>query len=412
MERGSEIAQKACLLEGITQLLSITPGDFAVILHSDPDCANLVIRDFRAQDPTRFYCTNLEERHVVGGTSRGRLERALVEVTRERSPRAVFVVGSCVSSMLADDIGAICDAAGAGLDTRLVPIESEALRLYGQAEILDLVTGLMVELSDTGSRRRDDAVNLLGYPGGDKEARRVLGSVGIEVNAAPWFGSPAREWASLDAAALNVISDARLFGRLASIMRERHGIPSLEVEPPFGLAATEAFYSRVAERFGREGEIGEVLREPGQRARDAIASGRSGLEGLVLAYHVGGRKAFELDTVVREGLGLVTAFREMGFAVELLFQGAVEREARERIQGVLEGYGLDVPFHPVEDRVSVTARIRERGHDAIYCSDSLREEVAATGAGLIPIGTMKPGFDGVVENVRRLRALLEGRVGE
>ena len=81
----AEIAQKGCLLEGVTHLISITPADLAVLLHSDPDCANLVLSDSRAVDPTRFFCTNIEERDVIGGTSSARLEEAIRWVVKETS---------------------------------------------------------------------------------------------------------------------------------------------------------------------------------------------------------------------------------------------------------------------------------------------------------------------------------------
>jgi len=396
----TEIAQKGCLLEGVTHLVSITPADLAVILHSDPDCANLVLSDARAADPTRFFCTNLEERDVLAGTSSKRLEEAIRWVADTTAPPAIIVVGSCASSMLADDIDAICERVGHEISPRLVPMPSQAFRLYGQAEILDRMTGLMAGAASPGSPRSEPSVNLLGYPGDGGEAREVLSTMGIAVNASPWFGPGAGSWEELGNAALNVVSDVRLFQRLVDSM----DIPFIEAPPPFGLAAAERFHAGIASHFGREASLPQSR----DRAAAALEKARSALEGKRLACHIGGRKDFALETVVREGLFVVEPLREMGLVVELLFQGAVERQARERIASSLEAFGVDAPFHPVKDRVSLTSVLTSNGYDAVHCSDSLREEVRAASIPHISLGSMKPGFRGVVENVDLVLGALSG----
>ncbi len=394
------IAQKVCLLEGVTHLVSITPADLAVILHSDPDCANLVVSDGRAADPTRFFCTNVEERDVLSGSGAARLEEAIRWVASTRSPPVILVVGSCVASLLADDIEAICERVGRDVAPRLVPMPMQAFRLYEQAEILDHMTALMAAAAAPGSPRPEPSVNLLGYPGDLAEVREVLSSVGIEVNASPWFGPGAGGWDELGNAALNVVSDLRLFRRLVDAM----DIPFIEAPPPYGLAATDRFLSSIAAHFGREA--------PRPESRDAacaaLEKARASLEGRTIACHVGGRKDFELETLVLDGLHVVEPLREAGPGVELLFQGAGEQEALDAIASLLEERGLDAPFHAVRDRVSLTQVLRAHGYDAVHCSDSLHEEVRAASIPLIASGTLAPGYLGVVENASLLLRTLAG----
>ena len=98
----------------------------------------------------------------------------------------------------------------------------------------------------------------------------------------------------------------------------------------------------------------------------------------------------------------------MGLAVDLLFQGGTEQAARERIASSLEAFGVDAPFHPVKDRVSLTSVLEKNGYDAVHCSASLREEVRAASIPLVSLGAMKPGFEGVVENVELVLGALSG----
>ena len=128
-----------------------------------------------------------------------------------------------------------------------------------------------------------------------------------------------------------------------------------------------------------------------------------------LAYHVGARKSFDLETSVREGLLFAELFPEMGFDAELLFQGPVEEAHKKKLAALLAFYGIRLPFVPVRDRPAVTDVLGERRYDLIYGCDSLRDEVAAAGIPLVPFGAMLPGFAGLVRDIRTLEKILEAR---
>jgi nitrogenase molybdenum-iron protein alpha/beta subunit len=401
-----EVAQKACLLEGLTQLLAVTPGEFAVVLHSDPDCANLVWRDFRAVDPTRFTCTNLTEPEVLAGTSAGVLEEAIREAASSRDRSCVIVIGSCVSSMLADDVERIAASVASDLPIPVVPIDAHAFRLHGQARILDLYSWLMWRMGERGSRARERGVNLLGFEDDGGESARLLGRMGVDVAAAPAVGDAPEAWGALADGALNVTTDERLFARLIGQMREQRGVSNVQVAPPFGLGPSSAFYETIVERFHLGDEARRAVHDAAAPAAAALEKARRRLAGTRLGFHVAGRKDFSLPVVVREGLSTVDMLLEMGFEVHLLFQGAVEGRARERVDAMLARAGVDLPVTGLPDRVSLGRAVRELGLDAVHCSASLREEVARAGVVLIPLGVLRPGFGGLAASVERLLSSL------
>lgn len=399
-----EVAQKACLLEGLTQLLAVTPGDFAVVLHSDPDCANLVWRDFRAVDPTRFFCTNLTENEVISGSTRPVLEEAIRHVAARGRASTIFVIGSCVSSLLAEDIRDVTDQLSGEVSPGLVGVHTEAFRLYGQAHILDRYTHAMWSMARGTGRRGERSVNLLGFPPARLWAD-PLARMGVTVNAAPTVGDPPGVWGSLGTAAVNVTTDRRLFSRIADEMESDLGIPCVEVAPPYGVQATRTVHEVVARQLGLGPEVMKSVADASAPADVALQEASSLLRGTRLGYHLAGRKDFSLDVVVREGLSVVGMFMELGMDVHLLMQGSTEGRAGERVQRMLAGYGLDLPLRSVPDRVSVTRAIEELRLDAIHCSASLHEEVSRAGVPLIPLGSMQPGFQGLVHNAARLMEL-------
>lgn len=403
----TELAQKCCLLEGFTQFLSFMPGDFAVVLHSEPDCANLVYRDSRVADPSRFLCTNLSEADAIAGLGRERLLGAIREGASLRA-RTIFVLGGCVASLIGDDVEEIGRAAGLGAGVRVVALNAPAFRMFGQAEIIDVFTGLLAGGAPSVARQHD-SVNLVGFPDDGGETSTFLRRAGVRVNSWPGPGTAIEEWLRLPAGALTVVPELRVFGRLAAVLRDQHGGGVIEVPPPVGVGATAAFHRAIGGRFGKAALIEKVLKRGMAVADRAVTEFRHVNRGRRLAYHVGGRKDFSFDTVTWEGLAWVPMFRELGFEMVLFFQGAVEERARRRVAGMLASYGIDLPFRMLRDRISLTAALRDEGLSAVYCSDSFREEARAAGAALIPAGSLRPGFSGAVAAAAGLGAILGPR---
>jgi len=406
----SELAQKCCLLEGFTQFLSFMPGNFAVVLHSEPDCANLVHRDSRAVDPSRFLCTNMSEADAIAGRGRARLVAAIREAA-SLGAHTIFVLGGCVASLVADEVEEIAGAARVPGCVRVVALNAPAFRMYGQAEIIGLFTGLLAAGAPRAARRRN-SVNLVGFPDDGGEAAALLGRAGIRINSWPGPASAIEEWSRIPAAALTVVPELRVFGRMAAVLSEQHNVDVIEVAPPVGVGPTAAFHRAVAGRFGRAAAIEKAQKKGMDSAREAVAAFRRAHRGRRLAYHVGGRKDFSFDTVTWEGLAWVPLFLELGFELVLFFQGAVEESARRRVAGMLADCGIDLPFRLLRDRISLAAALRDEGIRAVYCSDTFREEVAAAGAALIPAGSLRPGFAGAAAAAAGLDVILAKTASE
>jgi hypothetical protein len=424
------------MLEGMTQLLGEVPGVFLVVLHADPDCANLVLRPSHAPDPTRFYCTNLREQDLILGSAAQRLDR-LVRGLSTRHPEAtIFLLGSCVSSLIGDEVSAAARRLQPEVTARLIPVPMRAFSLSGQSEILERFTRELGRLAPPLVEPEPRGINLIGFPpdGGDSAA--LLGERGIPVNVQLPLTAPLQRWRELGRGSLNVVSDARLFARLLAHLQAQHSIPWIEAPAPWGLAATDAFCQAITEAWPAGGDPADPRRETGAHSADdrSRAAGSRGqpeddedrkgavpdrdrleaslqalrrrTEGRRLVYHVGARKDFSAHTVVREGLAPLSLFEELDFEIELLFQGAPEGPARRRVAEVLDHLDVSHPFDMAPDRVSLTRLLRQRRPDLFYGSDSLHEEVERAAVPHLPIGALRPGPRGCLASWERIAALL------
>ncbi|MBI5526840.1 MAG: hypothetical protein HY897_10950 [Deltaproteobacteria bacterium] len=404
--RPADLSQKCCALEGFTRLLSFMPGNFAVVLHSEPDCANLVFHDSRVADPSRFFCTNLKENDAIAGRGRGRLAAAVREAAARRRPDMIFVIGGCVASLASDDVDEIARTVDLPRGIRVVAVDGGAFRMYGQGAIVDWFAGEMIGAAPSSRRKKARSTNLVGFAPDGGETMRILGRVGLAVSAWPRLDSPQEAWAGLPNAALNVVSDVGLFSRLVEALETRHRVPSVEIAPPFGVEKAARLYSGIGGFFGLGAEMRAAFREERLRAGRRVSAFRRRHPRRKLAYHVGGRKDFELHTMVRGGLAFVSLFEELGFSVEVLFQGPVEEEHRRRIAALLDHHGVDAPFDCLPDRISLTRTLRCGGHSLVYCSDSLAEEAGAASVPIVPVGRLAPGFAGAEANVSLIEGLM------
>lgn len=397
---GVDLSQPGCLIEGMCRVLSFVEGNFAVILHSELDCANMIFRDGRAVDPRRFFCTNLSERDLLEKGGAEKLRRALVEVTEYLNPRLIFVLGGCLASLAGEEVGAICS--DMKLKAKIVTLSGAAFGKVGQGELLDTFCRLMIEKLRPPKKASTKRLVLLGYPRDDAESQKILKRAGIEVFALGPY-SPLYRWEDLEKVKLVALSDGLIFSRTAQGLRQA-GWQVVEIPPPIGLRRCEEFYRKLLEFSDTEQKAAEFSRAEKSEAHQA----QEPLKGrrLRLAYHLGSRKDYQLEDLVGGGLLELEFFEELGWEVELFFQGAVEEERRREIEKFLRAYGKLRPFTCLPDRLSLARVLREKGIFWVYCNESLREQARAAGAGVIPQGTIRPGFSGVVESCRRLEILV------
>ncbi|MBI5503060.1 MAG: hypothetical protein HY907_22635 [Deltaproteobacteria bacterium] len=288
------------------------------MLHSEPDCANLVLRDGRAIDPGRFFCSNLVEADAIGGRSRARLAAAVRAAVDRRRPAAVFVIGGCVAGLVADDVARLAESLRLPRGVRVVALDGGAFSGHGQAEVIDRFTGILAEAAPRRARRVARSIGLVGYPPDGGEAAAILRRAGLGIRAWPQLDSPREEWNALPAAAVIAVGDGRLFGRLAGIVAARHGVPVLELgarpvlagQLDRSLGGAAAFRGALG-AAGHEAEGCAVLEDRSARELESACAG--------LREGVPGREGRPFDVRIAPDLWLPAAATDGIARVELGF---------------------------------------------------------------------------------------------
>jgi nitrogenase molybdenum-iron protein alpha/beta subunit len=404
------LQQPSCSLVGLAGCLVQTGGDFAVVVHGPVDCANTFPRHvplvhFGRQgagrlSSHRFFSSNLSESDVTLGRSEQALTRCLESVVAALRPRVVFVLGTCLSDVIGDDIKKVAARAAKKTGTRVVALAAGGLHMDRQQDISDLFEGLMLAAAPRKKRKPRGSVVLAGLslePAEEQELGRVLDAAGLRLASVLREFSTLEDWHAAAGARFAAVMEAGAHPSMVSVLEKKHGTTCLDVPAPFGIRGTHAFYHALLEGTGRRGRAARVLGEMMKTARQAVRQARQRLEGKRVAYETGSALGFRPGQHAQEGLAHGAVFEELGMAVELLVQGPDSPGQRRTIESLLARQGRPWPYRIFQDPGMLTRTLEGRC-DLAYCSDGRMEQVLAAGCAFLALGSLRPLFSGMARN--------------
>ncbi|WP_369822537.1 ferredoxin:protochlorophyllide reductase (ATP-dependent) subunit B [Prosthecochloris sp. HL-130-GSB] len=201
------------------------------MLERTPDFPGLSISVVRGQDLAR---------------GESRLPATLQQVEEHYHPDMIVVAPSCSTALLQEDLGQLSRHSGVDPEKILV-YDVNPFRVQEHEAAEGLFTELVRKAAQPQSLSEKPSVNLLGFTSlgfhlrSDLTSlRRILKTLGIEVNVvAPW-GAGMDDLAKLPAAWVNVVPYREIGHGAAQYLREKFGMPLLS-GAPFGVNPTLAW---------------------------------------------------------------------------------------------------------------------------------------------------------------------------
>lgn len=208
--------------------------------------------------------TNLTEKDIVYGGEE-KLKESIREVDKRYKPRSIFVMTSCASGVMGDDIEGAVKAVQPEIKGTIVPIRCEGFRSQISQTAFDAVWHAIVKyLVKEPKTKQKDLINLVApfsVTWADRqEIRRLLGKMGLQVNIVPDF-STTEQFETLSEAVVSVTTCTSYGEYLLKALKEKYDIPYIENPLPLGIANTEAWLRKIAEYTGKEKEAEELIKE-------------------------------------------------------------------------------------------------------------------------------------------------------
>lgn len=253
-----------------------TIRDGVMIVHAPVGCSSLATgyRELYRQIPVElgrpanldfhWLTTNLTEKDVVFGGAE-KLKTAIREAEARYAPKSIFILTSCASGVIGDDIEGAVNEVQPEIKARIVPIHCEGHRSRVIQTTYDaLWHGILKYLVKKPEKKQEDLVNLpsmLSYTWQDRiYLTRLLEKMGLRVNFIPEFCTT-EQLETLSEAAVTAPLCPTFSDYLARGLEQEFGVPYFTYPPPSGFAHTDEWLRIIAEYTGKQDIVEKVIAE-------------------------------------------------------------------------------------------------------------------------------------------------------
>ena len=265
-----------CLLNFYLTVRVATIRDAVMIVHAPVGCSSpsLLYREvFRRIPPHlgrpekldfHWLTTNISEKDVVFGGG-DKLRKSIREAQERYNPRAIFILASCTSGIIGEDIEGVVGELQPEISATIVPIHCEGIRSRIIQTGYDAFWhGVLKYLVKPPKKKQHDLVNvasMLSYTWQDRiEIARLLGKIGLRVNFIPEFAT-VEQFEILSEAALTAPLCPTYTDYLSKGLEQEYGVPYFLYPSPVGIANTDEWLRTVARYTGKEKEAERVIAE-------------------------------------------------------------------------------------------------------------------------------------------------------
>jgi len=255
--------------------------------------------------------------------------------------KAIFIVTTCASGIIGDDVSGVADEAEAELGVPIVPIFCEGFRSKIWTSGFDAgYHGIARKLIKPPVNKQPDLVNIVNFWGADIFTE-LFGRLGLRPNYLTPYSTVDQIAHSSEAVATIQIC-ATLGSYYGAALEQLYGVPEIKVSAPYGIAQTDRWFRELGRMTGKEKEVEVLLAEEAERYLPRIAELRERLKGKKAHVTAGASHGHALIAILRE-LGLEVKGASIFHHDPLYDNGAISADA---LQNTVQDYG-EVPRYSV-----------------------------------------------------------------
>jgi nitrogenase molybdenum-iron protein alpha chain len=282
-----------CLLNFYLTTRVATIKDSAMILHGPVGCSapaaiyREVFRrlwtNLRRKPDWDFHwlTTNIGERDVIYGAA-DKLRYAIREAERRHSPKAIFILTSCASGIIGEDVEGVISELQPNTAATLVPIHCEGIRSRIIQTGYDAFWhGILKYLVKPPEKKQEDLINvasMLSYTWQDRqEITRLLKKLDLRPNFVPEFASVG-DFEALSEAALTAPVCPTYTDYLSRGLEQEFGVPYFLYPSPIGIANTDEWLRTIGRHLKIEDKVEKLIAEERAIWDPKMAAIREGFE--------------------------------------------------------------------------------------------------------------------------------------
>ena len=258
-------------------------------------------------DAGKLISSGLGEKEVILGGEK-RLRETIDTAIARHNPKIVFVLASCASSIIGDDI----DAISADMEKKyhdkgviIAPVHCEGFKSRNHATGYDLALATLQNhvIREARPPKQKGLINLFATHSlsfaDQLEMKRMLKAIGLDANILPYHASyqdilriPAAEYS---------ISVCQIFGdEYLEFLKNKYGIPYAKTCMPIGSRNVERWLRAVAELTGKQAEAEAFIKEEKSKVEAEINEIKKKTEDLKVCITAGTGRGFAAATIAGE----------------------------------------------------------------------------------------------------------------
>ena len=307
-----------CSFDG-AQITLLPIADVAHIVHGPIACAGSSWdnRGTRSSGIKLFrtgMTTDLSETDVVMGRGEKRLFHAIKQAIDSYSPAAVFVYNTCVTALIGDDVGAVCQDASERWGTPVVPVD--AAGFYGTKNLGNRLAGEAMFKHVIGTREPSPAapradglptfdVNLIGeynIAGEFWHVAPLFDELGLRILGTLSGDSRFHEVQTMHRARVNMVVCAKALLNVARKLHEKFGIPFFEGSFYGVQDVSDALrsFARLLGDADLAARCEAVIAREEARSNAALEPWRERLKGKRVLLYTGGVKSWSIVSALQD----------------------------------------------------------------------------------------------------------------
>lgn len=208
--------------------------------------------------------TNLQQDDVVYGAGE-KLRNTILEAQERYNPKAIFVLTSCTTGIIGEDIEGTVEEVQPEIDATIVPIHCEGVRSRlvqtGYDAFWHAVLKYLVKEPEKKQKDLVNVASMLSYTWQDRlEIERLLGKLGLRVNFIPEFAT-VEQFEKLSEAAVTAPICPTYTDYLSRGLEQKFGVPYFLYPTPTGFSNTDEWLRNIGKYTGKEEEVEELIKE-------------------------------------------------------------------------------------------------------------------------------------------------------
>ncbi|MDR1639587.1 MAG: nitrogenase [Clostridiales bacterium] len=287
----------------------------------------------------KIYSTNLTERDTIYGGAE-KLEEAIREVYQRAKPSAIFIITTCASGIIGDDVEGVAQAMQKELEIPVAAVFCEGFRSKMWTTGFDAGYHGIARSVIKKPQRKRDIINVINFWGTD-----IFSEWFAPFGMKPNYITPYSTIESLSQASearATVQACSTLGSYLGAVLEQEFGVPEIKTSPPYGMPQTDRWFAALGELLGQPETAAQVLAESKRKNLGKIAELKEQLSGKTAYVTAGASHGHSLLAVLRE-LGMIPLGAAIFHHDPLYDNGS---EDADTLQHVVRDYG-DVPNYNV-----------------------------------------------------------------